>query len=140
MWPARPPMRRSAASTNTTTPARVALSDARRRFARRSRGTRAAGGSPRSGSASRRLEVVLQAGGPEHVRPQSAPVQGPERVRDERDAAVRHELEAERPVDHIITFGGNVRRLDSATERQVVGDGARQPQLALTNLELRHQV
>ena len=53
---------------------------------------------------------------------------------------MRHELEAKRSVDHIVAFAGNVRRLDGATERQVVGHRARQPQPALTDLQLRYQV
>src|SRR2546430_13452086 len=82
------------------------------------------------------LEVVFEPGGPQYVGPQPAAVQREQGVRHQCDSRARRELEAEGPVDQVVTLVREVRDIDGTPERQVVGHRAWQPQLALAHLQL----
>src|SRR5438876_953196 len=88
----------------------------------------------------RASEAVLEPEGPQHVRPQPSAVERPQGVADQRDPRARHELEAERAVDLVIALVRYVGGLHGPPEGRVVGDRPRQPEFALADLKLRHQV
>src|SRR2546430_14620361 len=85
------------------------------------------------------LEVVFEPGGPQHVGPQPAAVQREQGVGHQRDSRARRELEAEGPVDQVVTLVREGRDIVGTLDRQALGSRTLHPQLAHSYRYTREQ-